>query len=83
MNIQNSFHFNGKTWFYDNETEFLIEIGRYLNSYQNHKKFNNIDDAIKYYNAYLISDGYKKRLSMVTNDKKTIIAYQLTKKEGI
>lgn len=80
-----AFQFNGKTWFYDNSCEFIIELGRYTGSYQINKRFNNIDNALAYYAAYQVSNGYKKRLSMIcgNTNRKTVLGFYLTQREGL
>jgi hypothetical protein len=84
-----TFDYAGKTWEYDHLTVFLFELGRYENTYKVHKEFGEwivSDDsplgvAVSTYENFHVSDGYKKRLSMVNKGEKTIIAREGSKRK--
>lgn len=54
---------DGKTIAYTDQTEFLVEVGRYSGSYRTKYAFTgNLAQAVFYFNAINIGRGYKKRL---------------------
>jgi hypothetical protein len=54
---------DGTTIAYTDETEFLVEIGRHQGSYATRYAFTgNLAQAVLYFNAINIGNGYKKRL---------------------
>ena len=54
---------DGKRIAYTDETEFLVEVGRYQGSYATRYSFTgNLAQAVTYFNAINIGNGYKKRL---------------------
>jgi hypothetical protein len=83
------FNFNGRTHEYTISTHFCLEVGRLDNSYVPIKTFKtdvekNLTQphvyAIEEYNEFHVSDGWKKRLSMINDGQKTILARQITPK---
>ena len=54
---------DGRTIAYTDQTEFLVEVGRYSGSYRTKYTFTgNLAQAVFYFNAINIGRGYKKRL---------------------
>ena len=54
---------DGATIAYTNATEFLVEVGRYQGAYHTRYSFTgNLTQAVLYFNAINIGNGYKKRL---------------------
>ncbi len=86
------FNYNGQSWEYQpGTTLFILETGRYDNAYRTKKTFTPADypgdklpkEAIEYYERFQVSDGYKKRLSMITEAKKQSLAHFISfRKEG-
>ena len=76
-----TFDYAGKTWRYDKKTIFIIETGRYHNSYKFHTRFPHdmLQEAIQTYEEMNISDHYKKRLVMAKDDTRTKITHQTSK----
>lgn len=55
---------------YCDETEFLVQVGRYNSAYQTRYMFKgNLHQAVAYYRAINIGRGYKKRLLMPSSPK--------------
>jgi len=81
-----TFEYAGKSWEYDDLTIFLLELGRHENTYKTQKEFaewlydSPVEVAIATYECFHVSKGYKKRLSMMNNDRKTIIAREISKR---
>ena len=70
---------NGKNIAYTNQTEFLVQIGKDKGSYKTKYRFvGNLHQAVKYYNAINIGNGYKKRLLMPSCSKKPVLAKQFS-----
>lgn len=78
-----TFDYAGKTWRYDEKTIFQLEIGRYHNSYHHRQSFPHdmLENAIEEYEQMNVSDGYKKRLSMIANNTKIHIIHHTSKRE--
>jgi len=74
-----TFDYAGKSWEYDDCTLFIVEMGRYHNSYSYSQQFMKWKQAIETYEAMNVSDGYKKRLSIVRNGVKTKITHKTSK----
>ena len=57
---------DGKRIAYTDETEFLVQVGRYTKGkYQTKYSFKgNLHQAVMYYRGINIGNGYKKRLVM-------------------
>lgn len=54
---------DGKPIAYTDQTEFLVEIGRYSGSYKTRYRFTgDLHRAVLYFNGLNIGYGYKKRL---------------------
>lgn len=54
---------DGKSIAYSESTEFLVEIGKGKGKYSIRYRFvGNLSQAVFYYNAINIGNGYKKRL---------------------
>jgi len=53
---------------------YLIEVGRYKNSYKEKFRSTIQSQAIIYYNGINIGNGYKKRFVAVWEDQREIIA---------
>lgn len=54
---------DGKPIAYTDQTEFLVEVGRYSGSYKTRYSFTgNLAQAVLYFNSINIGRGYKKRL---------------------
>jgi hypothetical protein len=54
---------DGQPIAYTDQTEFLVEIGRYSGSYKTRYSFTgNLAQAVLYFNSINIGRGYKKRL---------------------
>lgn len=81
-----TFDYAGKTWEYDDNTIFLMELGRYQNKYKSDKTFpcsflnDAVASAIATYETFNVSLGYKKRLVMVKDGVRTTITHQTTKR---
>lgn len=85
-----TFNFNGRSYDYDDDTIFYLQLGRYDNAYTTIKKFTNVccDDnfsphtfAIAAYQKHEVSNGYKKRLVMIDSyDKKIVLAKEISKR---
>jgi len=68
---------NGKRIAYDSDyTEFLVQVGKGTKgSYKTRYSFiGKLNQAVMYYNAINIGNGYKKRLYMPSCSKNPIIA---------
>ena len=75
MNVE----LNGKNIAYTNQTEFLVQIGKDKGSYKTKYRFvGNLHQAVMYYNAINIGNGYKKRLLMPSCSKKPVLAKQFS-----
>jgi hypothetical protein len=67
---------DGKKIAYSDETEFLVQLGKGKGSYKTKWHFKgSLSQAVSYYNAINIGNGYKKRLLMPSS-KKPILAVQ-------
>lgn len=54
---------DGRTIAYTDKTEFFVEVGRYHSRYQiKHVFTGNLAQAVSYFNAINVGNGYKKRL---------------------
>jgi hypothetical protein len=54
---------DGQPIAYTDQTEFLVEVGRYSGSYKTRYSFTgNLAQAVLYFNSINIGRGYKKRL---------------------
>ena len=61
---------DGRKIGYTNQTEFLVQLGRYKSSYKTKYRFiGNLHQAVLYYKALNVGYGYKKRLLMQTSSK--------------
>jgi len=70
---------NGKKIAYTNQTEFLVQIGKDKGSYRTKYRFvGNLHQAVMYYSAINIGNGYKKRLLMPSCSKKPVLAKQFS-----
>jgi len=69
---------NGKRIGYSNETEFLVQVGRYSKgSYKTRYVFKgDLATAVGYYNGINIGNGYKKRLVMPSASRNPILDRQ-------
>lgn len=69
---------DGKKIAYTNQTEFLVQIGRYSKgSYKTKYRFEgNLEQAVMYYRAINVGRGYKKRLLMSSCSKNPVLAKQ-------
>lgn len=64
---------DGKTIGYADCTEFLVQVGKGKGSYKTRYSFKgNLAQAVAYYNAINIGNGYKKRLYMPTGNNKVL-----------
>jgi hypothetical protein len=67
---------DGKRIAYDDNTEFLVEIGRYKSAYKVRWRFvGNIHEAVRYYRGLNIGLGYKKRLRAPSFNKPVLARY--------
>jgi hypothetical protein len=65
---------NGVRIVYHDDTEFLVQVGKYKGSYKTKYRFiGNLVSAVLYLNGINISNGYKKRLIM-PSAKKPVLA---------
>lgn len=71
---------NGKKFFYDQNTNFLVQVGKgEKGSYATRYSFEgNLNKATFYYSCINIGNGYKKRFVMVNGNTKTIVARALS-----
>lgn len=54
---------DGATIAYSDETEFLVEVGRYQGSYRTRYSFRgDLAKAVFYFNSINVGNGYKRRL---------------------
>lgn len=61
---------DGKRIAYTDHTTFEVQVGRYSGSYRTKYAFTgNLHQAVRYFNAINIGNGYKKRLTMVGGNK--------------
>lgn len=69
---------NGESIAYSDETEFLVQVGRYAKGvYRTRYSFKgNLGQAVHYFNAINIGNGYKKRLYMPSCSKNPVLAKQ-------
>lgn len=79
----NKFQYNGRTYYYDSNSNFIMEIGRYENKYKTYKTFNDVNEALLAYDDFSVANGYKKRLKLFVrpDDLPYIICKQISKKE--
>jgi hypothetical protein len=75
-----TFEFNGRTFECDHRTIFYLEIGRYENAYVVAKTFADVPDALIAYDHYKVSNGFKKRLVMSNDGKKTVLGKVISKR---
>ena len=69
---------DGKLVAFHDHTEFLVQVGRYSGSYRTRYSFKgNLAQAVRYFNAINIGNGYKKRLLM-PDAKKPVLARQFS-----
>lgn len=74
-----SFFYNNMTYFYDDDTSFIIQTGRYRNKYlTRHIRTGDYEESIADYQKLVISGGYKKRLLIINDNKETIVARQIS-----
>jgi hypothetical protein len=67
---------DGKMIAYTDQTEFLVEVGRYRAAYKPRYRFvGDIHKAVKYYQALNIGNGYKKRLVAPSFNKPVLARY--------
>jgi len=63
-------YLDGKAIGYCDQTEFLVQVGRYSGKYQTKYRFTgNLAQAVRYFNCINIGNGYKKRLLMPSANK--------------
>jgi len=66
---------DGKKIAYTNETEFLVQVGRYKGSYKTRHRFvGNLGQAVLWFNGINVGSGYKKRLLMPSCTHKPVLA---------
>ena len=76
-----SFFYNGRTFEYDDETYFILQTGRYKNSYITKGIYgSNLSNAIEHYESFRIANGYKKRLAMQNGINITVIAREISER---
>lgn len=64
---------DGKRIAYADTTEFLVQVGRYNSAYQTRYSFTgNIHQAVAYYRALNVGNGYKKRLYAPSMNRPTL-----------
>lgn len=64
---------DGKLIGYSDETEFLIQVGRYRGAYKTrYRIIGNLGQAVLYYRGINIGNGYKKRLYAPCMNKPTL-----------
>lgn len=64
---------DGKRIAYADTTEFLVQVGRYNSAYKTRYAFTgNIHQAVAYYRALNVGNGYKKRLYAPSMKKPTL-----------
>tara|TARA_R110000822_G_scaffold6164_5_gene25856 strand:- start:1149 stop:1379 length:231 start_codon:yes stop_codon:yes gene_type:complete len=67
---------DGKMIAYTDQTEFLVEVGRYRAAYKTRWRFvGNIHEAVRYYRGLNIGRGYKKRLRAPSFNKPVLARY--------
>lgn len=76
--VYKQFEYGGLSYSYNEDTVFHVELGRYDNQYRLKEMFFAPLPAIAAYEKLSVSNGYKKRLSVVLHGKKTILAKQIT-----
>lgn len=79
-----TFDYAGRTWKYDEATFFVVEVGRYKNAYQCDQQFPSwmLENAIEAYEERHVSDGYKRRLVMINEGNKKVIARMTSKRKS-
>jgi len=66
---------DGKKIAFCEETDFLVQVGRWKGSYQTRYSFKgNLAQAVLYYRGINIGNGYKKRLLMPSCSKRPVLA---------
>jgi len=61
---------DGKKIAYTDTTQFEVQVGRYKGAYRTRYAFTgNLHQAVSYYRAINIGNGYKKRLLMPSANK--------------
>lgn len=74
--------YNGMTHFYDQNTHFKLQTGRYENCYQTLSTSIGWPDEIIYsYEKMHVENGYKKRIIMIHLGEQYIIAREISKRE--
>ena len=69
---------DGKQIAYSSETIFLVQIGKRRSAYKTRHKFEgNLGQALLYYKAINIGNGYKKRL-LAPSMNKPVLARQFS-----
>jgi hypothetical protein len=69
---------DGRRIAYSSETVFLVQVGRYSNAYKTRYNFKgDLVQAVRYFNAINIGNGYKKRL-VCWSMNKPILARQIS-----
>jgi hypothetical protein len=76
----NTFDYGGLTWEYDGNTVFLLELGRYQNTYKKSREFQDVMEAIAFYESMNVSLGRKKRLVRLKDGTRTTIARQTSRR---
>lgn len=73
MTVIESVELDGKRIAYCDQTEFLVQVGRYNSAYKTRYAFTgNIHQAVAYYRALNVGNGYKKRLYAPSMNKPTL-----------
>lgn len=66
----------GKEYNYNDNTEFLVQVGKDSGSYKTKYSFSgNLDQAVHYYKCINIGNGYKKRLLCKEWNNKTLVKH--------
>jgi hypothetical protein len=64
---------DGKRIAYDEETEFLVQVGKGRGSYSTRYRFTgDLAQAVFYYRGINVGNGFKKRLFVPTFNKPTL-----------
>lgn len=69
-----SFSYAGKAYTYADRVTLLVEKANGSASYTLSKGFSNAPDAIRHFDWLAVGRGQKKRLTMISGGKRTVIA---------
>lgn len=78
MTLLKSFTLNDKTYWHGDNAKFILELGKGKASYHKRWTFDSPGVAVRQFNCLCTHSGYKKRLVMLDENKRTLLVRSLS-----